>query len=232
MIRSMARKLIRKLATKIGVLLYEVRGNIARETLPVFGNNPKNLRIDLPRRILNPGKMFLGDDVWLGPDSFLIALWRYPASPMQHPDEVLPTQQFTPKIVIGNRVTSTGGLQIAATREVVVEDDVLFSSNIYITDNMHGYETANKAYKYQPINKVAPVFIGRGSWIGQNVVILPGVTIGQNVIVGANSVVTRSIPPRSIAVGAPARVIKSWDETNQSWTTKTPPSATAGQNTP
>jgi acetyltransferase-like isoleucine patch superfamily enzyme len=63
----------------------------------------------------------------------------------------------------------------------------------------------------------APIVIKRGCWIGQNVVILPGVTIGELSIIGANSVVTRDVPARSIAVGAPARVIKSWDATARRW---------------
>jgi lipopolysaccharide O-acetyltransferase len=61
------------------------------------------------------------------------------------------------------------------------------------------------------------VEIGRGCWIGQNVVILPSVKIGEMSIIGANSVVTQSIPERSIAVGAPARVIKQWDDKNREW---------------
>jgi len=48
-------------------------------------------------------------------------------------------------------------------------------------------------------------------------VILPGVTIGEYSIIGANSVVTKSIPPRSIAVGAPAKVIKQWDDKSDRW---------------
>ena len=65
--------------------------------------------------------------------------------------------------------------------------------------------------------KIAPVLIKQGCWIGQNVVIMPGVTVGELSIIGANSVVTKSIPDRSIAIGAPAQVIKTWDESNNCW---------------
>jgi acetyltransferase-like isoleucine patch superfamily enzyme len=163
--------------------------------------------------------MFLGDDIWLGPGSFLNAITQYPTVSMQHPDLARrgAVQTFNPKIVIGNRVTATAGLQIAAHAEIVIEDDVLFASNINLTDGFHGYEHANEPYKYQPIFNIAPIVIKQGCWIGQNVVISPGVTIGELSIIGANSVVTRSIPPRSIALGAPAKVVKQWDEKTEQW---------------
>ena len=54
-------------------------------------------------------------------------------------------------------------------------------------------------------------------WIGEHVVIMSGVDIGEMSIIGANSVVTKSIPPRSIAVGAPAKVIRKWDDSKGGW---------------
>jgi acetyltransferase-like isoleucine patch superfamily enzyme len=93
----------------------------------------------------------------------------------------------------------------------------MFASNVHITDGLHGYENANEPYKYQKLFRIAPIRIKRGCWIGQNVVILPGVTIGELTIIGANSVVTKNIPDRCIAVGAPAKVIKTWDENTQRW---------------
>jgi len=136
---------------------------------------------------------------------------------MRNPHRLQIEQTFNPKISIGNRVTATGGLQIAALSEITIEDDVLFATNINITDGLHGYENANEPYKYQPICKVAPITIKRGCWIGQNVVILPGITIGEFSIIGANSVVTKSIPDKSIAIGNPAKVVKRWDETKNKW---------------
>ncbi len=214
------KRLFRKLITKLGVLLYEANGDVAYATLPKFGNNPKSLTIELPRRIINPEYMFLGDNIWIGPGSFLIAITHYPGISMKHPEKPQSTQNFTPRISIGNRVTSTGNLQIAAMSEIAIEDDVMFASNINITDGLHGYENANEPYKYQKMFRIAPIHIKRGCWIGQNVVILPGVTIGEFSLIGANSVVTESIPDRCIAVGAPAKVIKTWEENAQRWVSK------------
>jgi acetyltransferase-like isoleucine patch superfamily enzyme len=69
----------------------------------------------------------------------------------------------------------------------------------------------------QGITDIAPVFIGRHTWLGQNVVVLPGVAIGQHCIIGANSVVNSSIPDYSVAVGAPARVIKRYNRDTNQW---------------
>jgi lipopolysaccharide O-acetyltransferase len=67
------------------------------------------------------------------------------------------------------------------------------------------------------LQRISPVLIKQGCWIGQNVVILPGVTIGELAIIGANSVVTTSVPDRCIAVGVPAKVIKEWNKDIEGW---------------
>jgi len=214
-------RILRKLAVKMGTLIYQVRAAVAQETLPKFANTPKNIRIDLPRRIINPERIFLGNNVSFGPGTFLYAMTHYPTVSMQHPDKTLPVQRFDSEIIIGNNVTATADLQIAAQSQITIEDDVMFASNIHINDGLHGYENANEPYKYQNIIKIAPIVIKKGSWIGQNVVILPNVTIGEFVIIGANSVVNRNIPDRSIAVGSPAKVIKEWSQAELRWISMT-----------
>ena len=129
----------------------------------------------------------------------------------QHPHA--PAWQFE----IGDRVTSSGALQVLAFDSVVIEEDVMFASNVFVADGTHAYATADVPYKYQGVGPLGPVRIGRGSWIGQNVVILPGVTIGALCIIGANSVVVGDVPARTIAVGAPARVIRRWSVEDERW---------------
>jgi acetyltransferase-like isoleucine patch superfamily enzyme len=213
----LVKKLIRHFAIKLGVFIYELRDVIAHETLPKFANAQRNLKIDLPRRIKNPQRIFLGDDISLGPGTLLMATTHYPGSSMRHPNKNQPIQHFDPKITIGDRVTSTADLQIAAVTEIIIEEDVMFASNVHINDSLHGYENATEAYKYQGLFRIAPISIKKGCWIGQNVIIFPGVRIGKFCIVGSNSVVTNSLPDQCIAVGNPAKVIKSWDQTSQEW---------------
>lgn len=215
--KTLINKLIRKIAIELGVKIQKYNSEIAKASLPEFGNNPKNIFIELPRRIIHPDRIFLGDNVSLGPGSFLIAMTHYPPKIMEGSDKSGPVQKFNSKISIGSRVTSTADLQIAAQSQIVIEDDVMFASNIHINDGFHGYENAKTPYKYQSISNIAPIKIKRGCWIGQNVMILPGVTIGELTIIGANSIVRESIPDRCIAVGNPAKVIKRWAEDAQDW---------------
>lgn len=215
--KDLPRRMLRRLMTELAVYLHELQPAVAARTLPKFANNPKNLTIDLPRRISHPELISLGDDVWLGPGCFITAVSRYPSASLRHPDKQHAVQTFTPRIRIGDRVISSGNLIIGAARQVAIGDDVLLAYNVTVLDNLHGYETPYEPYKYQALQRIAAVEVGRGCWIGQNVVILPAVTIGEMSIIGSNSVVTESIPERSIAVGAPARVIKQWDATAGRW---------------
>lgn len=202
---------------KIALAIHDASASVAKHSLPEFGNNPLDLQIELPRRLINPERIFIGNNVSLGPNSFIYALTHYPTVSMQHPIKQGPTQHFDSKITIGRGVTSTESLQIAAHSTITIEDDVMFASNIHINDGFHGFKNANEPFKYQPIFHISPILIREGCWIGQNAVILPGVTIGEYSIIGANSVVNKSIPPRSIAVGSPARVIKRWDNASNNW---------------
>ncbi len=214
-------QLLTTMFKKIGILIachsQKYQTIVAQKLLPRFANNPQNINIDLPRNIVNPDRIFLGNDIYIGPNSLLLALTGYPGPTMHHPDDKGIKQSFDSKISIGSRVTSTGQLQVAAMSEVIIEDDVMFATNVNITDGFHGYTRIDEAYKYQEIINIKPIIIKQGCWIGQNVVIFPGVIIGEMSIIGANSVVTKSIPERCIAVGAPAKVIKKWDERQERW---------------
>jgi len=215
----MLKRLLRKMVLAALRPLFGIWEQLGEEDLPRFANAPKNLKIEKPRRVLcDTRRVFVGDDVGFGPGLLLMTIEQYPTTPMQNPEGPARFRQvFDPRITIGNRVTATSNLTISAMQDITIEDDVMFSSNVFICDGFHGYENANEPYKYQKMGRIAPIAIKRGCWIGQNVVVMPGVTIGELAIVGANSVVTRNIPPRSIAVGAPARVIKRWDENIGKW---------------
>lgn len=101
--------------------------------------------------------------------------------------------------------------------QVQLGDDVLIASDVMISNENHGMNPEDSVpYMDQPLT-TASVEIGDGCWIGEKVCIMPGVTIGKKVIIGAGSVVTKSIPDYSIAVGNPARVIKSYDFKTHRW---------------
>ena len=226
---DLPRRGMHRLKTQLALWMLDAQAGLATRVLPKFANDPKHLKIELPRRIINPELISLGDHVWLGPGCFITAVKEYPSPSLRHPEKHTEVHRFTPRIRIGARVTSSGNLIVGAARQIDIGDDVLLAFNVTILDNMHGFENPYEPYKYQALQRIAPVEVGAGCWIGQNVVILPSVKIGEMSIIGANSVVTSDIPARSIAVGAPARVIKQWDETSREWRSHPePPDAFAG----
>ena len=126
-------------------------------------------------------------------------------------------QKLSPRLSIGKHVRATARCRITCAGTIEIEDDVLMAPDVFITDHSHGMNPDTQGgYSKQPLI-VKSVHIGEGVWLGQRVCVLPGVTIGEHSIIGANSVVTHDIPAYSIAVGTPARVVKRWDDKNMKW---------------
>lgn len=118
---------------------------------------------------------------------------------------------YNPKIQIGNNVSLNNDCHIACIDKIVIGDNVLFASKIFITDHFHGEINGNELTilpASRNLYSKGPVVIEDSVWIGECVAIMPGVTIGKNSIIGANSVVTKSFEANSIIAGNPARLIK------------------------
>lgn len=111
-----------------------------------------------------------------------------------------------------------------ATRRIVLGAKVLTANNVYISDNVHGYRNPDAAVLDQPVEQLGDVEIGDGSWLGHNACVL-GVRIGRHCVVGANAVVTRDLPDYSIAVGAPAVIIRRYDVQTAAWRRTAPDGA-------
>ena len=88
---------------------------------------------------------------------------------------------------------------------IILGEDALLGPEVYITASNYG--TARGEVVMNQPREEADVVIGRDVWLGARVIVLPGVTVGDGCVVGAGSVVTRSLPPNAIAVGAPARIV-------------------------
>ena len=124
---------------------------------------------------------------------------------------------FEPLIRLGADVSLENGCTITCNNRVLIDDGVLVAGNVYISDHAHVYADVETPVARQPITTGGVVRIGAGSHIGQNVCILGDVAIGEHVVVGANAVVTRDLPARTVAVGAPARVVRRYEEESRSW---------------
>lgn len=111
-------------------------------------------------------------------------------------------------IRVGRRSRIGAFAVISAGQLVDIGDDVLIADRVFVSDHHHGFADPGKPVMDQGMSATQPVSIGAGSWLGINVCIMPGVTLGAGCIVGAGSVVTRSFGPGSIVGGAPARLIR------------------------
>ena len=157
--------------------------------------------------IFNESYIHIGEHTMIGPHVALSA-------------GMVPGQKcITERVVtIGDRCLIGRGSGIVGHFSIEIGDDVWTGHNVYITDQNHGYEDITRPISGQSQPERA-VKIGDGSWLGFGTVVLPGVTIGRHVVIGANSVVTSDIPDFSVAVGAPARVIRRHD--GESWVSVT-----------
>lgn len=150
-----------------------------------------------------PENIALGNDVYIAYKTFLAA------RPLtgHHQDCLL-------SIGDGCRIGRFN--HIYATRRIILGEKVLTANNVYISDNLHGYLDPDLPIVDQPVLQNGIVEIGAGSWLGHNACIL-GVRIGRHCVIGANAVVTRDIPDHCVVAGAPAVIIRRYDEVNREW---------------
>ena len=99
-------------------------------------------------------------------------------------------------------------VMVASHDLVEVGDHCMLANGCFVTDASHRFDDPDRPVPWQGFSSKGPTRVGDNVWCGANVVITSGVTVGERCVIGANSVVTGDLPPRSIAAGAPARVIR------------------------
>mgnify|MGYP001277036978 FL=1 len=151
----------------------------------------------------NPELIQLGERVYIGP------YCRIEAYPPEG-------GAGAPILKIGNRVTMEHGVHISCVESLVIEDEVMIAGRCYISDNNHSFDPLGPPYMDQPAASKR-TRIGAGVWLGQNVCILAGADVGEGSVIGAGSIVKGRIPPYSIAVGSPARVVRRYCFETKSW---------------
>ncbi len=152
--------------------------------------------LELPIKIWGESRIEIGSEVFIGPQSWIQVLTRE-------------GNDGSTAISIGDRTSIAGLCTISAAEQIVIEQNVIIARHVHITDHSHAFESTLHPIMDQGIDNIAPVRICEGAWIGHGVVVCPGVTIGRNAVIGANSVVRQDVPDFSVAAGVPARVIRT-----------------------
>jgi len=119
---------------------------------------------------------------------------------------LLATLRKGAQLKIGNHC-GISGATISIAYKAIIHDNVLIGANAFITD--FDWHNIDPLHRHEPCTEYKAVEIRKNAWIGINTVILKGVTIGENSIIGANSVVTDNIPDNVIAAGNPCKIIRN-----------------------
>lgn len=117
-------------------------------------------------------------------------------------------------VIIGDRTKI--GLSNTIIGPVTIGNDIRLAQNITLSGLNHNYQDVNIPIHLQGVS-TSPIVIEDETWIGANVVVLAGVKVGRHSIIAAGSVVTKDIPPYSVAVGNPARVLKKYNPETKIW---------------
>jgi acetyltransferase-like isoleucine patch superfamily enzyme len=146
--------------------------------------------------IYNESYLRIGEETLIGPNVCLTA--------GMGPDQPMLTN---PVVTIGDRCIIGRGSHVIGHWSIVLGDDIQTGPYVYITDQNHGYEDLEMPVGRQPTRE-RPVRIGSGSWLGANVVVLPGTDLGRNCVVAAGAVVRGTFPDHTVVGGVPAKAIR------------------------
>jgi acetyltransferase-like isoleucine patch superfamily enzyme len=112
------------------------------------------------------------------------------------------------RVRIGQGTFLNMGVMIASEHLVEIGDHCMLANGCFVSDSSHRYDDLKQPITVQGFQSKGPTRIGDNCWLGSGVVVSSGVSIGERCVIGANSVVTRDLEPFSVAVGAPAKVIR------------------------
>lgn len=165
-----------------------------------LGDCGRNVYINKGVSLKNPSHINIGNDVILGKHVDLEAFCTFGRD------------CFNPTIQIGDYTSIWNYTHLSCVNGIYIGKGVLIGRFVLITDNSHGETTYSQVKQFypgnRPLHSKGPVIIEDNVWIGDKVTILSGVRIGYGSIIGANSVVTKDIPPLCVAGGMPAKIIK------------------------
>lgn len=188
-----------RISGKIFLRLGHFRQRAWEEDLRIhLGSIDPTTRLEYPLQIPNPQQVHFGRGArisWFG--SFVA-------------EEPVSATGVMPRIFIGDGTYIGNRIEIFASKRVFVGKDVLIADDVCLNDSFPDPFAENEKTDGE-------IEIGDGAWIGENVCIFGDVTIGEHAVIGANAIVRQDIPPFSVAVGSPARIIKRHNFATGKW---------------
>lgn len=178
----------------------------------------KSLKLLIENEMLKKKMKHVGKNVFFNKDAYIIGgeyieigdgFSTFPNLRIEAIDKYS-NFSYHPSLKIGNNVSFGNSCHIGCINEITISDGVLLGSYVLIEDHSHGQTEiiSNQRPAVRELVSKGPIHIGKNVWICDGVCVLPGVTIGENSIIGANAVVTKDIPANCVAGGNPAKVIK------------------------
>lgn len=126
-------------------------------------------------------------------------------------------------LIFGNNVQLNDNVHIVCEDSIIIGNNVLMASHIFISDCSHGSYKGDENDTPPTIPPAKrplpskPIIIGSNVWIGEGVIVMPGVKIGDGCLIGAHSIVSCDVPDNSVAVGSPLRIVKRFNFMTQRW---------------
>lgn len=189
-----------KLQNFIKLPYIEKKITLRKKILPVFkksyGSYGRNSDIYKPIMVYNKKHIFIGNNVIVRNGARIEAVVNWNGI------------KYTPELILEDGVTCEQNLHIISAKKVLIKKGVTIAPNVMIMDNEHSHKDHDVKILEQVLD-VKETIVGEDSFLGKNVCVMPGVRIGRGCVIGANAVVTKDIPDYSIAVGVPAKVIKT-----------------------
>ena len=158
-----------------------------------------------PAIVVGPDRIHIGDDVMIHDRAWFSVVQEHYG------------KRYEPRLVIGDRTVFGRDAYFSCVGTIEIGSDVLAADRVFITDTYHDYRDVTTPIIRQPMGEPQTVRIGSGAFLGVGSIILAGVTVGEGAFIGAGAVVASDIPPHSVAVGNPARVLRHWDAAAAEW---------------
>lgn len=158
-----------------------------------------------PRILWGRDRVRIGDRCVVMPNSLMQVISEYAG------------KRYDSAINIGDDVYIGRHAYFVAAQSITISNGCVLSEHVYITDQHHGFNPLGGLMMKQEIESKGPVKIGPNCFLGYRTAVMPGVTLGEWCIVGANSVVTHSFPAYSMIAGIPARLIKIYSQELRQW---------------